>query len=92
MNLNAEQREHLRWALIRHLADNPTRFGLAVPLLRQMVADEGTEVDPSTIKAELLYLQDKDMVVEVPKPLSPENSAWRITATGRDVFAMRGKG
>lgn len=81
-------REQLRLSLLRHLAENPTRWGYNLALLRQLLAAEGhPRLSAETIEAELLYLADKGLVAPVEKLLSPELKAWRITAAGRDVLA-----
>jgi hypothetical protein len=80
--------EHLRLSLLRFLDDNPTRYGLPAPFLLQMARSEGRpRLAPETLAAELQYLEDKGLIVSVLKTISPENRAWRITATGRDHLA-----
>lgn len=86
--MDSSEREILRLSLLRHLATNPTRFGLTAPLLMQYVRAEGMHVERAGVDAELLYLADKNLVVQVDKAISPENAAWRVTATGRDLHAQ----
>lgn len=85
---SAFTREQVRLSLLRHLAANPTRYGLTTALLRQFLMAEGTSLPESEIEAELLYLADKRLVAEVAKSVSPEMRAWRATAEGRDHWAM----
>jgi len=39
---------------------------------------------------ELIYLADKGLVAALPKLISPENEAWRITAAGRIFWRPTG--
>lgn len=88
--MNAEEKEQLRFSLLRFLDANPTRFGLTVPLLLQMARNEGRPgLAREQVEAELQYLEDKHLVAEVLKGISPENRAWRISAEGRDCVAAR---
>ena len=89
-SLSPTQQEQLRLSLLRHLAENPTRWGFNLALLRQLVAAEGfAPLAADAVEAELLYLQDKGLVGPVEKLVSPELRAWRITAAGRDYLAER---
>lgn len=87
--MNSLDREQLRLSLLRFLDANARgQFGLSEGLLHQLARAEGRpELVPADITRELQYLADKEMVTEVRKAISPENRAWRITATGRDHFA-----
>jgi hypothetical protein len=88
--MNPEQREQLRLSLLRFLDSNPTRFGLPSRYLVQMARSEGfSETDKTQIENELSYLEDKALVAEAMKGVSPENRHWRITASGRDFWAQR---
>lgn len=87
--MNPTDLEHIRLSLLRHLDANPTRWGLTVPLLSQMLRAEGQEAPERTLQAELDYLVEKGLVTEVGKPISPENRAWRLSAAGRDFLAQR---
>lgn len=80
--------EQLRLSLLRHLATNPTRWGLTAALLTQYVRAEGLDVDATRVKCELLYLEDRGLVALVDKSISPEVRAWRVTASGRDLHAQ----
>ncbi len=42
------------------------------------------------VRSALSYLADKGLVADVPKPISPENKRWRITAAGTDTLAEAG--
>ncbi|HVY70798.1 MAG TPA: hypothetical protein VHH73_12780 [Verrucomicrobiae bacterium] len=87
--MESQQREQLRLSLTRFLDANPTRFGLSTALLWQMARNEGRlQLAREEVDAELQYLADKGYAIEVMKDLSPENRAWRITATGRDFYAQ----
>jgi len=90
MTLSPEQREQLRLSLLRFLDANQTRYGLAVSLLLQMARNEGRPgLERDQVIGELLYLEDKHLIVETLKGVSPENPAFRITAEGRDFVAMQ---
>jgi predicted transcriptional regulator len=41
------------------------------------------------VRREMEYLAEKGLLASVEKEVSPENSAWRITAKGRDFLAMQ---
>lgn len=86
--MSPEDREQVRLSLLRYLAANPTRYGLPLRYLRQALATEGRRLTPAEVEAEVIYLQDKKLVEETVKVLSPENMAWRITASGRDHLAL----
>jgi hypothetical protein len=86
--VNAQTREQLRLSLLRFLDENPTRFGLGLPLLAQRARAEGFPVDTENLDAELLYLEDAKFVVQPAKVLSPENRTFRITKEGRDFRAQ----
>jgi hypothetical protein len=84
-----QDREQLRLSLLRFLDANPTRYGLGTELLLQMARNEGRPaLTKAEVEAELLYLADKDYAMEALKGVSPENKAWRLTATGRDFYAQ----
>lgn len=88
--MNAVDREQTRLSLLRYLSANPTQYGLPARYLKQALATEGTVVSIEEVLAELQYLADKTLIIEVAKILSPENQAWRITAAGRDLLARQG--
>lgn len=81
-------REQIRLSLLRHLEDNPARFGLAVALLRSFLAAEGFNIPVQAVELELEYLQGKGLVESPAKSISPELRAWKITAAGRDHLAI----
>ena len=84
-----DQRELFRTALLRILDANHTRFGLTVQALCHLMPVFGFfKSKPDEAERELEYLKDKGHVALVPKPISPENRAWRITAEGRDFLAV----
>jgi len=86
--MNAQNRELFRLALLRLLDANHTRFGLTVPALCHLLPMFGfARANPEMTEAEIEYLADKGQVALVFKPISPENRAWRITAEGRDFLA-----
>ena len=89
--MNAEQRELFRRALLEVLEANNTRFGLGSAALRHLIRPYGFErPEEKEVREEVGYLEDKGLVAEVLKGVSPENRAWRITAAGRDYLAERG--
>ncbi len=85
--MNAADRETLRLSLLRHLEPRTGKFGLQAPLLTSFVRNEGLRVTVNDVRAECLYLVDKGLIEETTKAVSPENTAWRITAAGRDFVA-----
>ena len=90
--MNSQDREQVRLSLLRHLdAAAGRRFGLGSAVLLQHLRSEGYEVTIGDVVAELAYLRDKGGVANDPKPISPENATWRITAQGRDEFARYGE-
>jgi hypothetical protein len=89
--MHPEEREHLRLSLLRFLDANATAHGLSASLLLAFARNEGRpRLTPDEVAAELGYLADKGLAAPAPKPISPENRAWRITAQGRDFLAERG--
>lgn len=81
--MNGEQRERLRLALLRVLEANNTRFGLGAPALQHLVEGFGfVGVGLEVVKDEVDYLVRKELVVEVLKVVSRENRCWRITEVG----------
>lgn len=87
--MSPEAREQLRLSTLRFLDANNTRFGMAAPLILQMARAEGRpSLTQSDLDSELDYLIDKGLITEILKVLSPENKAFRITATGRDFLAQ----
>ena len=86
MSFDAKTREQVRLSLLRILDAGAPR-GFSLPLLAQMIRAEGFNVDAESLRAELSYLRDKNLVETVVKQVSPEIQLWRITAFGRDVYA-----
>ncbi len=85
--MNATQREQLRISLLRFLGDAPT-MAQNLGMLTQLAVSEGRRgLLQQEVETELQYLVDKGLATLAPKTLSPENKAWRITATGRDQLA-----
>jgi hypothetical protein len=88
--MNAEQKELFRMALLRVLEANPTRFGLGVAAVGHHMVLFGFPNPPQvSIGAELQYLEDKGLITQVLKGISPNNRAWRITAAGQDFIASQ---
>lgn len=89
MSTTAEEREQLRWSLLRFLDANNTRWGLSAGVLTQMARAEGRPgLESRVVEAELRYLEDKGLVAPAGRVVSPELGAWRITAAGRDEYAQ----
>lgn len=87
--MNPESREDFRKALLRVLDANNTRFGLGAKALGHLVASYGfPSPNQDDVKSEVQYLEDKELVSQVMKGVSPENRCWRITAAGRDFVAQ----
>jgi hypothetical protein len=87
--MTSAQREQTRLSLLRYCAA-AEQFGLATPLLLQFLRNEGLRsLTPASLRAELQYLADKSFLAAIPKTISPENEAWRITAAGRDFLATQ---
>lgn len=87
--MTSETRELFREAILRVLEERASdRFGLGARAIRVFLAEHGFK-NPAAedLHAELLYLQDKELVTVVGKQISPENTSWRITAGGRDYMA-----
>lgn len=89
--MNPVERESLRESLIRFLGSNPADSGTAEGLLVQLARAEGRAgLAFAEVRAELVYLEDKGLVKQPIRLLSPENRWWRLTAEGRDFAAERG--
>jgi len=85
--MNTTQREQIRLSLLRY-CDSAGQYGLASGLLLQFIRSEGfRSLTAAQLEAEIIYLTDKSFLTRVAKSISPENPAWRITATGRDFIA-----
>lgn len=83
-------RELFRLAILRVLDANHSAYGITPPTIGVLVAEFGFGPRPDETQKELDYLADKFFVSVVGKTISPENRAWRITASGRDELAQRG--
>jgi hypothetical protein len=87
--MTTAQREQVRLSVLRY-CDSADQYGLTAPLLLQFIRNEGLRaLTAEQLRAELLYLADKSFLVSVPKLISPENPAWRVTAAGRDFLAAQ---
>ena len=86
--MNAQEREQVRLSILRILSGNPTKYGLPLRYVRQQLVSEGSRCTPAELEAEMQYLEDKELIEECVKVLSPENKAWRINASGRDFLAQ----
>jgi hypothetical protein len=87
--MTSNQREQIRLSLLRYCAA-AGQFGLADTLLLQFLRSEGFRaLTIALLRAEIIYLADKSFLIAVPKLISPENEAWRITAAGRDFLATQ---
>lgn len=93
MTINSQQREQIRLCILRHLDANAaagSSFGISLSLLVQYIRNEGfRQLDAVILAGEILYLEDKGMIVKVDKAISPENSNFRIVAHGRDYYAQQ---
>jgi DNA-binding HxlR family transcriptional regulator len=88
--MTTEQRELFRMAILRVLDANNTRFGLGRSAIgHNMVVFGFPQPRTDDLTSELRYLEDKGFVSEALKGISPENRAWRITASGRDFIAQQ---
>lgn len=85
--MTATELEQVRLSLLRFLSLNRTPYGLPARALLQFLRAEGTRLEQPAVEAEMQYLVDKGLAVEVSKTLSPEIRVWRITAAGRDQVA-----
>lgn len=81
------QRETLRHAILRLGAANVSRWGIGAEAMRLYVQRYAFDLPTEDIAVEMQYLEDKGLLVRVPKVISPDVPAWRITATGRDLVA-----
>lgn len=76
-----------REALLSVADANGSRYGLSVSSFTLFARRFGFQETTQTTERELDYLTDKRLLAEVPKAISPEVRAWRITAEGRDYLA-----
>ncbi len=88
--MQAEQRELFRLAILRVLDANNTRFGLGrSAIAHSMVLFGFSSPKTDDLDSELQYLEDKTLIAQSLKGISPENRAWRISAAGRDFVAQQ---
>jgi hypothetical protein len=81
--MTSDQKELFRVAVLRVFAANKTRFGLGLPAVAHLATLFGfTDVAPEETAEAVEYLEHKQLLAEVPKTISPENRAWRITPAG----------
>lgn len=85
--MDPRARELLRTGLLRLLDEQDSRYGLSEPVLAELVRRYGFTPTAETVARELDYCADKGLAAIVPRPISPENRHWRITAAGRDLIA-----
>jgi hypothetical protein len=82
-------REQFRLKLLQ-LVDTAGSVGMRVPAIDTHLAAHGYDHTEGELVAEIAYLADKVLLVQVDKILSPELKRWRITAAGRDFLAEQG--
>jgi hypothetical protein len=58
--------------------------------MQQARAEGRRDLVAEQVLDEMQYLVDRGLVTLAPKTISPENTAWRITASGRDFLAEQG--
>ena len=86
--MSPQDREQCRLSLLRFLCMVPGR-ALGEAVLRQMLgAEQGRLPQQDEVRAELTYLEDKGLVEQPHKLISPEVRMYRATAAGRDQFAQ----
>lgn len=90
MSMTSQARELLRIGILSAL-ESSGAYRPTIPVLQRNLKMAGyPQATEEEIKEELLYLRDKGMAEQEKKTISPENSGWRITATGRDHLAEEG--
>jgi hypothetical protein len=87
MKLTSEQREQVRLSILRYCL-RPTSMGLICAYLR---AEGFRGIERVQVELEILYLEDKGLLAEADKLVSPENKIYQTTATGRDYLAQQGQ-
>lgn len=85
--MDPEQTEQLRLAVLKVLEANNGRYGRPVPALQVHLRSWGFDVPRESIRNAIQYLEDKGLITEVLKGVSPENRCYRITADGIDYIA-----
>jgi len=89
--MTPQEREALRLTLLRVLNSNKTQFGMAKTLLLAVAKPQGfSGLTGAQVGEELDYLEQKGLAMRVPKQISPELTAWRLSAAGRDYLAEHG--
>jgi len=86
--MNAQQRNILRVTLL--LVARSAPLGLTMEFAPVALRSRAIRAESQEIQDEVSYLVDKGLLVPVPKRVSPEIKAWRITADGRDFLAEEG--
>lgn len=88
--MNPANRELLRVALLT-IMEQAGAYACPLPVLETRLRISGFPgLTRPEIEPELHYLRDKGFCQQERKPISPENSGWRITAPGRDHLATEG--
>jgi hypothetical protein len=87
--MNAKQRENLRLLILTAL-DASKPYAVEIPTLRPGLPPAFRSLTDCDLWAEIEYLVEKGFAAPQGKPLSPENSQWKITAAGRDFLATEG--
>jgi hypothetical protein len=84
--MKPELREQVRLSLLRY-GLRAFSIGLAVQYLKS----EGIrEADKHLVQDEAQYLEEKGLLKEANKVISPENKQWFTSAAGRDFLAEQG--
>jgi len=90
MSAQSINREVLRTNILQTAADSAPK-GVTIPLVRVYARAGGfRSVTEEEVEAGIQYLVDKGFLALVPKSISPENKAWRVTADGQDFLALEG--
>lgn len=87
--MNPAETERLRIALLQQLRE-VAPLALPVSQLATGAALAGFRDCAREVRSEVAYLQDKALVADDLKVLSPELKRYRITAAGRDFLAQEG--
>ena len=85
--MDAAERELLRLNLL-HQLDSAAPRSLRLPQLRNGARLGGFTCADLELLRETDYLTSKGMIEIPEKEISPEITAWKITATGRDFVAQ----
>lgn len=86
--MNAQQRQLLRITLL--LVARSAPLGVTMDFAPVALRSRSIRVERDELEDEIAYLVDKGLLAPVPKKVSPELKAWRITADGRDFLAEEG--